>query len=256
MTYSQMASQWFSSIQITPQTRCILFCFPYAGGGTGIFRHWPHSLAPEIVVCPLQLPGREARSRESPYTHVEPLVAAMAEAITATSGIPFAFFGHSMGAFLGFEVARYLRLYYQLEPAHLFVAAQRAPHLSPHVPYPPATLSDGELVDVLRQLGGTPEAILSNALLMRLVLPAIRADLALCADYSYKEIDLSLECPISVYGGMGDTQATLSDLAAWKRYTTGPFHLQMWEGGHFFLHQEQERLIATIRQEVESSLAY
>ncbi|WP_201373077.1 thioesterase II family protein [Ktedonobacter robiniae] len=254
MNYSRVADQWFSPIQVTPQTSCVLFCFPYAGGGTGIFRHWPDFLSSDILARPIQFPGREARIHEAPYTHVLPLVEAIAEAIAAQCRVPFAFFGHSMGAFLSFEVANYLHLHYQREPVHLFVSAQRAPHLPPKIPYPSSTLSDADLVDVLRQVGGIPASLFSNALLMRFLLPSIRADLAVCSDYQYKE-GLPLNCPISVFGGEDDHQANFSDLEAWKRYTLGSFGMQMWKGGHFFLQQEQERLVATIQTAILHSLS-
>jgi surfactin synthase thioesterase subunit len=53
-------------------SRVRLFCFPFAGDGASIFRHWPQLLPSEISVHPIKLPGREVRIREAAFRDVQP----------------------------------------------------------------------------------------------------------------------------------------------------------------------------------------
>src|ERR1041385_982226 len=96
---------WFPNVRSDSRVKLRLFCFPYAGGGTNIYRSWAAKLPPQVDVCPVQLPGRGHRIREASYTNVPTLTKALAEAIRPFLNQPFAFFGHSMGAILAFELA-------------------------------------------------------------------------------------------------------------------------------------------------------
>src|SRR5205823_4375590 len=88
-----------------------------------------------VEVCAVQLPGRQNRILEEPYTSLAALIAALAAALGPYFDRPFAFFGHSLGALIAFDLARALRRHGQPEPAHLFVSGHRAPQLpSPQAP--------------------------------------------------------------------------------------------------------------------------
>src|SRR5688572_15756506 len=113
---------WLTKPLPNPQANVRLFCFPYAGGGALGFRHWTNYLPSAIEVCPLQLPGRETRMREAAYDRVLPLAQKIAEAIGPSLDKPFAFFGHSMGALLCFELARELRRQRGVTPVKLYVS--------------------------------------------------------------------------------------------------------------------------------------
>src|SRR6202035_2395188 len=91
------------------------------------YRGWAAALPGDVEVCPVQLPGRESRLREPPFVSAERLVLALADALHPHLALPFAFFGHSMGAMLSFELARELRRRGRPLPVHLFVSGRRAP---------------------------------------------------------------------------------------------------------------------------------
>src|SRR5581483_5831846 len=114
--------RWFPFARPRPRAEVRLFCFPYAGGGASIFRDWSGRLPGHVEVCPVQLPGRETRFRESAFTHVSPLVTTLAESLRPKLDRPFAFFGHSLGALVAFELSRRLLQDYELQPTHLFVS--------------------------------------------------------------------------------------------------------------------------------------
>ncbi|HTK11267.1 MAG TPA: thioesterase domain-containing protein [Ktedonobacteraceae bacterium] len=227
-----------------------LFCFPYAGGGARIFHNWSAQLPPEIQVCAIKLPGREQRLHETAYSQIEPLVQALASELRPYFDRPFAFFGHSMGSLISFELARYLRQTGLPEPEQLFVSAHRAPHIKRREPDVHA-LPDHELIARLRDLSGTPEEILQHAELMQLFLPLLRADFTLCETYHFTEQE-RFTYPITAFGGTEDTQIPITDLEAWQHHTSGNFQLHIYPGHHFFLHQEQSKLLQVIRQQVQN----
>jgi medium-chain acyl-[acyl-carrier-protein] hydrolase len=236
------AGSWI--IRTKSQLRLRLFCFPYAGGGASIFRRWSEKLPAEIEVCPIYLPGRENRLKEPLFTRLPPLVHTLAHALHPFMDIPFAFFGHSMGALIGFELARHLRRIHYPGPTHLFISAHRAPHL-PDSSSPLHALPDPALIDVLTRLGGTPQAILQHTELMNVVLPILRADLTLCETYIYTP-EPPLDCPIAVFGGEQDSMVSKQELQEWRKQTRSAFTLYMLPGDHFFLQSQQNLLLGTL----------
>jgi medium-chain acyl-[acyl-carrier-protein] hydrolase len=221
-----------------------LFCFPYAGGGASIYRNWQESFPPSIEVCPVQLPGREARLSEPPFTDIATLVEAAAQALRPLFDKPFAFFGHSMGALIGHELAHLLRRDKAVAPAHLFVSGRRAPRFTSReaITY---SLPDGEFIDELRRLNGTPKQVLEHSELMSFMGPLLRADFEVCGTYSYSHKQL-LECPITAFGGISDNELPREMIEAWREYTSGPFSMRMLPGDHFFLHTARAEITQTI----------
>ncbi|QBD78791.1 thioesterase [Ktedonosporobacter rubrisoli] len=228
------------------QPRLRLFCFPYAGGGASIYRQWFNKLPRDIEVCAIQLPGRENRIQEPPFTQLSPLVKTLRQVLAPYLDLPFAFFGYSMGAHISFELARLLRRQQQPGPAHLFIAAAHAPQL-PHRDEAIHDLAEPEFLAKLASLGGTPEAVLQNAELMELLSPTLRADFKLYETHAYIA-ETPLDCPITAFGGEQDATVSRQELMAWNEQTTKAFKLYIFPGDHFFLHGEQERLLQATTQ--------
>src|SRR5436305_4142907 len=170
------AASWLKKPGTTARYR--LFCFPYAGGGASVYYTWQASFPSEIEICPVQLPGREGRITERPFDDLPLLVQAITDVVLPYLEIPFAFFGHSMGTLISFELARQLRRQQAPTPVHLFVAGHRAPQLPD--PHPPTYhLPEADFVDSLRRFNGTPETVLQHGELMQVMLAALRADMAI-----------------------------------------------------------------------------
>jgi medium-chain acyl-[acyl-carrier-protein] hydrolase len=239
---------WVNYYKPNPQARLRLFCFPYAGGSASLFRGWAEHLPVKTEVCPVQLPGRESRFKEQAYSALPPLIEELANALNPALDMPFAFFGHSMGALIAFELTRYLAQRTGLHPRHLFISAHRAPQLPDSRPsiY---HLADSAFIEELRHLNGTPREVLANEELMELLLPQLRADFTLVETYRYVAQE-PLSCPISAFGGWQDTEVKQEEIAAWRVQTANVFSLHMLPGDHFFLHSNRSSLFQVLSQEL------
>ena len=221
-----------------------LFCFPYAGGGTTVFRRWQEGLSDAVKVHAVELPGRGRQFTKPPARRMDALVDAVIEGMSPYLAKPFSFFGHSMGALVAFEVARTVRDRLDVEPVALYVSAHPGPQLPTDQP-PLHNLSDPELRAELRRVGGTPREVLANDEFMRLLLPMLRADFEVSETYTYTP-GVPLNCPIVAWGGVDDPQVSQEDLQAWAEQTTGPFAFAMLPGGHFFIDHNRRELLAAL----------
>jgi surfactin synthase thioesterase subunit len=248
----KQTSPWVAEPKPKPQARLRLFCFPYAGGSSLIYRNWPDTLSNDVEVYLLQLPGRASRMQEPARTRLDALVPDIAQAVMPYLNKPFAFFGHSMGALISFELARYLRRAQSPAPAQLFVSGRAAPQI---VDAEPATynLPEDEFIEELRRLNGTPKEVLEHPELMRLMIPLLRADFSVCQTYAYTS-EPPLDCPITALGGLQDRDVPRENLEAWREQTTSAFNLRMLPGDHFFLNTEQAQILRLVSQELQQLL--
>ena len=213
-----------------------------------IFRRWVDKMASSVEVCPVQLPGRGNRIREAPFRQMTPLVESLDEGLSPYLEGPFAFFGHSLGAIVSFELALKLQREGRKLPLHLFVSGRRAPNIPRQHPIT-YDRPDDEFVEELKRLNGTPKEILEHSELMQLMLPVLKADFEISETYESSGGPLS-GCPITAFGGKQDEDVPQHFLEAWKEHTTGPFKHRMLPGDHFFLHASEQLLLAALNQEL------
>jgi medium-chain acyl-[acyl-carrier-protein] hydrolase len=241
---------WVQITKPNPRAALRLFCFPYAGGAAPIYRGWPELLPSFVEVCAVQPPGRERRLHEKAFSNLLALVEAAGPALRPYMDRPFAFFGHSMGAWISFELSRYLRRENLTQPLHLFASGCPAPHIKNRSAIT-HNLPDQEFLKELQHLKGTPKEALDHPDLMELMLPLLRADFSVTGTYEFSESD-PLDVPITVFGGRADDHITQSDLEAWRSHTTGSCVLHMFPGDHFFLHTVQSELLRVLSRELRS----
>jgi medium-chain acyl-[acyl-carrier-protein] hydrolase len=239
MTGSALSPPTVLCPQRNPQAGLRLFCFPYAGGGASIYSKWAASLPESVELHCVQLPGRETRIFEPAYRQLAPLIEALAPVLAPQLDRPFAVFGHSMGALIGFELCRHLRRQGQPMPIGLFVSGRQAPHRAESDPP----------IHALRALNGTPHEVLANAELMEMALPGLRADFELCETYVHTP-EPPLNLPILAFGGLFDRDVSREDVDAWREHTTGRFSLSMLPGDHFFIESARPQLLQRLVQEL------
>lgn len=246
-------SKWIFGAKPNPAAEVRLFCLPFAGGGASTYCPWINLLAPKIEVYPVQLPGRENRVKEPALRHFGQLLPVLLQALRPYLDKPYAFFGHSMGALVSFELARQLRQQGLPLPEHLFLSAYRSPETTPDEPL--HALPEPTLIAKLLELEGTSPEILANAELRQLLLPLLRADFAVCESYRF-QVQEPLACPITVLGGQQDKRVQQPALDMWRRQTNQPFAIHLLPGNHLFIRPAQAAVLQIIAQTLVDKTAH
>jgi len=239
-------TDWLVCPQQRVRPKLRLLCFPYAGGSAWMFRPWASQLSENVEILAVELPGRGKRLAEPALTDLPSIVQALGPQLLPHLNIPFAVFGHSMGALVAFEICQWLRRSAQITPVHFWASAARAPHLAVQPPLM-HTLEDDAFINRLKQYKGTPTSVLNNIELMNLMLPTLRADFTVLETYVYRP-SAPFIFPITGLWGESDKIVSQTDVAAWETHTPN-FTLQAISGDHFFIHQSSfaSTLIPTLK---------
>ena len=224
-----------------------LVCFPHAGGSASFFFPVAKALSPAIDVAAVQYPGRQDRRNEPNIDNIPDLADAIFPALRPLADRPLAFFGHSMGAILAYEVA--LRLEKDGAPPliRLFASGRRAPSR-----YRDETVhkrDDAGIIAELRGLSGTNADLLGDPEMLAMILPAIKSDYK--AIETYQDVPgRTLSCPILAMIGDSDPKVSAEEAKAWSEHTTGPFETRTLPGGHFYLVDQAPQLIKLISDDL------
>ena len=243
-----MKSSWIVTPRTNNKAKIRLFCFPYSGAAASIYYPWVDILPGSIEVCAIQYPGHGNRVSETLFYDLDGLLDVAQEALLPYFDKPFAFFGHSMGALVGYELARRLKKTQVKQPDLLFVSGHNAPFL-PDLSEPLHNLEEKEFIFRLRELNGTPDEVLQDPELREILIPILRADFSVCETYQY-ENDQLLDCPICACGGLQDKYVDREGLTAWGKLTTGEFTARFFPGDHFYINTERMYLLMAIAQEL------
>lgn len=221
---------------------------PHAGGAAASYRPFSKELSADFDVVLLQYPGRQDRAAEPAKATIAELAegafAEYARTPFATGAAPLTVFGHSMGTMVAFEFAR-LAEAAGLPVRLLGVSGAVAPWQVADMPNHPT--DDEELLAHLAGLQGTGADVLGNRDLMRMALPALKADYAAFDAYTCAK-DVTLAAPIHAMGGSDDEFVSLGDLYAWQQHTERPLAVSMFDGGHFYLHDHIADIAAVLGQ--------
>lgn len=187
---------------------------------------------------------------EPPFSDVRSLAGALHDALLPHLERPFAFFGHSNGALMAFELARALRRSGGPMPLRLFASGRGAPHVPS--PEPPVhALPEPEFLHEVRRLSGTPDELFEHPELVELLVPLLRADFALGETYACRD-EPPLDVAITAFGGMDDAEVPRESVAAWRAQTTRGFRQRMFPGGHFFLASARDELLREVAAELDA----
>jgi medium-chain acyl-[acyl-carrier-protein] hydrolase len=239
------SSSWFVCPQDNPNAEFRLFIFPYAGGSPAAFSKWTI----ENIECWIaHYPGRGARHSKPLIKNIPSLVEQFSQAIHPLWDKPFAFFGHSMGALIAFELIRAMRKNNLPQPKLLFVSACGAPHIPD--PHPPIhTLPDDGFLAALKKLNGVPSELVRQPEAMQLLLPIVCADFEAIETYQHTS-DHPLDIPIVAIGGSNDPRVSWERLEGWSAQTNTGFKSHYFDGGHFFIHTEKDSILDLIETEL------
>jgi medium-chain acyl-[acyl-carrier-protein] hydrolase len=214
-----------------------LFCIPYAGGSASIYRQFAAASPAWLQVIPVELPGRGRLVKEPLASSLVELAGQIARAIQEVSDLPYAIFGHSLGALLAYQVTAALAASEGPQPQKLFLAGVTPPFLGKERP-PLADMDESTLLQYLRAFEGTPEAILNDPSIRDFLLPILRSDFRLVETYRVQE-PLRLKTSLTVLWGDADQATPDSDMRQWERAAAGEFFSRTYPGGHFFLNSPE-----------------
>ncbi|MBJ7417412.1 MAG: thioesterase [Niveispirillum sp.] len=206
-----------------------------------MFRSWGASMPTFVELCPIQLPGRENRLSDPPFSAIDPLVDRLANEILPWLDKPYVLFGHSMGSLIAFELTRALRRKGAPLPTQLLLSAHRAPHLPIRRPRL-IGLSDEAFLEAIKSFGGTPQDVFAIPDLVNMILPALRADFSVCDGYNFIP-DEPLPCPFVLYAGRQDSEVSPQEVEAWGEHSSGGTKLRIFPGDHFFLRSDRDLLL-------------
>ncbi|MEU8546051.1 alpha/beta fold hydrolase [Streptomyces roseoverticillatus] len=240
---------WIRRFHPRPDSRVRLVCLPHAGGSASFYFPVSRAMPDSVDVLCVQYPGRQDRRTEPLLDSVQALADKVYEALLPWTDRPIALFGHSMGASLAFEIARRLERERGIVPAALFASGRRAP--STHRDETVHLRDDDGLVAEMRGLSGTNPQLLGDEEVLRMILPAIRADYRAAETYRWSP-GPPLHCPVTTFVGDDDPKVTLEEAAAWSAHTEGPFTQKVFPGGHFFLADHQTEIVRLMAGQLET----
>jgi len=226
-----------------------LFCFPYAGGGASAYIDWEEYLNKNTTVYRVQLPGREDRIIEKPIIKMKPLVNEIVMEIKEHMDKPIVFFGHSMGAKIAYEVALEIQSRTGVSIGYLIVSGSRAPHYKE--PRPMCNLDDEAFINRLKEYSGIPEKILESRELIDFFLPTIRSDFILDETYDICKRE-PIDAPILALHSEKDIELKTEEVKAWATYTKNNFDIKKFEGDHFFIKTEKEKVLTCIGEVISA----
>jgi surfactin synthase thioesterase subunit len=250
MTNSAIPGRCFRVLTPRRNPALRLFCFPHAGSGASAYLHWAKLFSEQIEVVAVQLPGRENRLSEPPFTSMEQVVPFLAVEISSYLEQPFVFFGHSMGALIAFELSRYMNANFDVEPLHLFVSGHAAPKLPKERLY---DLPVEEMLARIQSFSGTPEEVMTSPELLSILVPLLRADFSVCQTYIYAP-QKPLSCPVTAFAGNDDVPANHEVMRHWQEESTGSFSLYSFPGSHFFILSSAPEIVGIVEQQVQACM--
>jgi surfactin synthase thioesterase subunit len=240
--------RWFKRYgRIDDSAQVRLLCFHHAGGSAAMYRRWRQLLPASIEPVAIQLPGRADRFTEPAHAHMTPLVDDLIDVIKPLLDRRFACYGISMGARVAWALAHTLRDRAMPSPARLYLACDPGPVTDDGV-WPWEGRSDG-LEGYLRDMGGTPAEVLDQPELLRVLLPTLRADLAVLSTHNFRPA-VPLNVPIRAFAGTGDPVATPDRVDHWRTETTASFELHPLDSGHFLAGDAENQVVETIVQDL------
>ncbi|MEU4985013.1 alpha/beta fold hydrolase [Streptomyces sp. NPDC021969] len=235
-------SPWLRRYHDAAADAVTLVCFPHSGGSASYFHPVSAALAPGVAVVAVQYPGRQDRRHEPCIEDIDALADALTRELEPLEG-PLAFFGHSMGAVVAFEVARRREREGAAAPLVVFASGRRAP--GTHRDESVHLRDRAGVVAEMKLLGGTNSRLLADPEILDMVLPAVRSDYRAIERYRCAP-DAVIGSPITVLTGADDPRTSAEEAAAWRAHTTGAFEVRTFPGGHFFLEAQSRGVLDTV----------
>ena len=263
-------SDWLVIVGPRAAPRLRLFCFPFAGGGSAVYRNWAQFIDPAIEVIAIEPPGRLARIAETPITDMDQFVDQLVPEMRVLLDRPFAFFGHCLGALTMYETTRRLLHTTMVRPEHLFVSGARPPdRISDHglfeerlvydllklaefrIGLPAYAQPEDVFAELIRHFNiQATEQLLADPELRRLMLPVVRAEFQMATNYQFVR-EQPWEIPITCFAAKGDPYVSRKHVLGWGRFTNLRFQVHIRDGAHFAVVDDMAFIHDVINRELQ-----
>lgn len=260
-----MTNLWFTKFknqpspgsQPTANTNPIaLYTFHHAGGSCQFFQPWVAKLPSWIELIAVQLPGRWNRIQEPAFRHIEDLIPVLGpefkQQLASCPNQQFAFYGHSLGGLVAYELTRYLMQENLQLPLHLFISSKRTLQVPSHRSAI-FDLPDPQFEEMVTKLyGALPPEITADADIKKMFLAITKIDMEMLDSYHYTPEPM-LNVPLTLLGGASDHVVNLDAMQGWKELTTSSCEIIQYPGDHFFLRGESQpavlqKIVTTLEQ--------
>jgi len=208
-----------------------------------MYAHWRRILPAWVQLVPVELPGRGIRFPEELIEDCETLTTILYEELAPKLVGDYAFFGHSMGGLLAYQLVKQIQAANKTVPRMLCVSACIAPSVQEKERYAHRE-NRAALIGDLRERGGTPAEIFEHREMLDITVNLMKADYGICESFRYRDSS-ALTCPIHVFGGDRDDINT-AELEAWEKERASGFSLSWFNGGHFFLREHEDAFLSTL----------
>lgn len=228
-----------------------LVCLPFAGGTKHSLKFLKGRLEDNVIYHSIEYPGRGSRILEESLTDLNGIVEDAYAQIKSLINMPYAIYGHSMGAVVGFLLTRKIAEMKQPGPLHLFVSGTDAPSV-PAKEEPRYLLPKNDFIEKLKKLGGMPDEILNNDELLDFFEPILRADFQAIETFEYRKITpLSTGLTVMI-GDKEDVEE--EDVLKWQEETIQPLNYFKFPGDHFFIYKNEKEIAAIISDILKKEL--
>ena len=216
------------------------------------YMRWRHLLPSWVRVVPLELPGRGTRMREPACEDFMQLTSRLYSDYAHMLSGRYALFGYSTGALLAYGMARQIHAHGGPLPSGLLVGAS-GPATCRNAQKCAAADNDEPLIADLCQQGSTPRQVFESHELMQRTLHVLRADYRACNGFACMA-GAPLPVPIHAFGGRHDDLG-IAGMEAWRTETSARFTLDWFDGGHFFVREQEETMLAVLVHRLAQSIS-
>lgn len=239
---------WWVTFNECLNPKLTLLCFSYAGGSPLTFNEWHKWLDPRVRVVTILLPGRATRIMEPAIDEMDAIIDVLLPSIEQIVDGDYAMFGHSLGSKVALQLCKKLKETGGQLPSHFFASGSCAPH-KPRKEKVLYNLPDNEFIKELGNLNGTPREVLENEELMQLYLPMLRADFKIADTFKY-EMSSKLPVDLSIFRGEFDEDVSVEKSVAWRELFDGAYEFVQFKGGHFFVDECKQQVVAKIMKKL------
>jgi surfactin synthase thioesterase subunit len=228
-------------------TNLTIVALPFAGGDQYSYDRFRKFLPSNFILKTVEYPGRGARIGENCLSDIVSISNDVLEQVkNDIQENRYIIYGHSMGALVGYELAKEIIRNNYRAPSCLFFTGSAGPSIPEDNP-----ISDYETERFWKEIsdfGGLPIEVFSNDEFLNFYEPILRSDISAIERYQYERLTTPFKIPIHVIAGSEELDITTQTLASWQAETLLPLDTKILPGDHFFIFNNPSSIVLEIRR--------